>query len=216
MPYLHGMPTLNERRHQQTRAEIAEAAIGLFADRGFDAVTMDDVAAASGASRRTVYRHFPSKDDLMFERPRGWVQHFDEVVADGQPDESGLDRCLRGLRSVAGRIDATAESVVAGFQVYLQTPSLRGHHGRLDDEVFSRIYALADADLPDADNKVIDAAIIAGALVGTLNGVLVAWAAQWPARSMTELMDHALERIGPILTPDGADSLTPPGSTVRP
>ena len=204
MPYCYGVPTLTERRHQQIRAEIAEAAIGLFADRGFDAVTMDDVAEASGASRRTVYRHFSTKGDLMFERPRGWVRHFAEVVADRHPGDSGLDRCVRGLRSVARCIDATDEAVFVGFQVYLQTPSLRGTHARLDDEVFSHISALAAEDLPDDEDKVTETAVLAGALVGTLNGVLAAWAMQWPDKTMVELMDHALERVRPVLTGDGS------------
>lgn len=211
--YWYGVPNLTERRHQQIRAEIAEAAIDLFADRGFDAVTMDDVAEASGASRRTVYRHFPTKGDLMFERPRGWVRHFAEVVADRHPGDSGLDRCWRGLRSVASRIDATDEAVFVGFQIYLQTPSLRGTHARLDDEVFSHISALAADDLPDHDNKTTDTAIIAGALVGTLNGVLAAWAMQWPDKTMTDLMDHALERIRPVLTRDGSHRFSP-GPTI--
>jgi AcrR family transcriptional regulator len=171
----------------------------LFADRGFDAVTMDDVAAAAGASRRTVYRHFPTKGDLVFERPRGWVSHFDEIVADVHPGESGLERCLRALRSVAGLIDATDEAVFVGFQLYLQTPSLRVIHARLDDEVFVRISTLANEDLPGDDDKVTDAAIVAGALVGALNGVLTAWAMQWPDKTMTELMDHALKRLKPVL-----------------
>ncbi len=188
----------------------------LFADRGFDAVTMDDVASAAGASRRTVYRHFPTKSDLMFERPRGWVRHFDEVVADGPAEESGLGRCVRGLRSVARMIDSTDEAVFVGFQVYLQTPSLRGGHARLDDEVFARISALAQTDLPDDDNKITDSAIIAGAFVGTLNGVLAAWAMQWPDKPMEELMDHALERIKPIISPDDQPQRSDPSGSPTP
>ena len=203
-----------ERRHQQIRAEIAEAAMRLFADRGFDDVTMDDVATAAGASRRTVYRHFPTKGDLVFERPRGWVRHFADVIAEAPPGDSGLDRCLRGLRSVATLVDTTDEAIFVGFQVYLQVPSLRGSHARLDDEVFALIAALADTDLPDDDNKATDTAIIAGALVGTLNGVLAAWATQWPDKTMTELMDHALQRIRPALTRDGADRFSPSGSNI--
>jgi hypothetical protein len=42
VPEWHVVPNLTGRRHQQTRADIAEAAIGLFRDRGFQAVTMDD------------------------------------------------------------------------------------------------------------------------------------------------------------------------------
>ena len=67
------MPNLTERRHEQTRTEIADAAVRLFLERGFTETTMDDVAAAAGVSRRTAYRHFPSKDDLVFEQPRRWL-----------------------------------------------------------------------------------------------------------------------------------------------
>ena len=191
-------------------------AMDLFAERGFDNVTMDDVAAAAGASRRTVYRHFPTKGDLVFERPRGWVRLFADVVADTPPGESGLDRCWRGLRAVADLVDATDEAVFVGFKIYLQIPSLRGSHARLDDEVFALIAALADSDLPDHDDKVTDTAFIAGALVGTLNGVLAAWASQWPDKSMTELMDHALVRISPALTGDGRRFDPGPGVEAAP
>lgn len=191
------MPNLTERRHRQTRAEIAAAAIVLFTDRGFDDVTMEDVAVAAGTSRRTVYRHFPSKEDLVFEHPRGWIELFDQIVADDQA--SGVDRCLSALRAVSRRIDETAESVFTAYQVYLGTPSLRGIRGRMDDEVFMRFYALAAADLDDEDDKVITAAIMAGTLVGTLNGVIAAWLLEWPNRSMSELVERALMRVTPLL-----------------
>jgi hypothetical protein len=89
--------------------------------------------------------------------------------------------------------------VYATYQIYLQTPSLRGSHGHLDDKCFARFYALAETDLPDHDDKITDAAIIAGALVGTLNGVIAAWVLHWPDKTMAELMDHALKRMHPKL-----------------
>jgi hypothetical protein len=104
------------------------------------------------------------------------------------------------LRSIATLIDDTAESVHAAYAVYLQTPSLRGSRGQLDDECFTRFYALAESDLQPDDHKITDAAIIAGALVGTLNGVIAAWVLQWPNKPMSELMEHALKRMRPILT----------------
>ena len=79
------MPNLTERRHEQTRTEIADAAVRLFLERGFTETTMDDVAAAAGVSRRTAYRHFPSKDDLVFEQPRRWLGAFDREVATRGP-----------------------------------------------------------------------------------------------------------------------------------
>ena len=91
------MPNLTERRHEQTRAEIADVAVALFLQRGFADTTMDDVAEAAGVSRRTAYRHFPSKDDLVFEQPRRWLVHFDQEIATPRADEDRREMCRRGL-----------------------------------------------------------------------------------------------------------------------
>lgn len=59
---------LRERQKRETHAVIAGAAEQLFAQRGFSAVTVDDVARAAGVSRQTVFNHFPVKEDLVFDR----------------------------------------------------------------------------------------------------------------------------------------------------
>ena len=64
------MSDLVNRRAAQTRAEIVDAALELFTDQGFDATSMEQVAEAARVSRRTIYRYFPTKDDLVFESPR--------------------------------------------------------------------------------------------------------------------------------------------------
>src|SRR6188472_4655459 len=56
---------LRERKKRQTRAAIAEAAMALFLARGFDAVTVADVARAADVSEKTVFNHFPTKEDLV-------------------------------------------------------------------------------------------------------------------------------------------------------
>jgi AcrR family transcriptional regulator len=53
------------RRPRDRRAQIAEVASELFADRGFQSVKMDDIAAASGITARAIYRHFENKQDLL-------------------------------------------------------------------------------------------------------------------------------------------------------
>jgi AcrR family transcriptional regulator len=57
---------LRERKKRQTRQAIADAAMGLFAERGFDAVTVSDVARAVNVSTQTVFNYFPAKEDLFF------------------------------------------------------------------------------------------------------------------------------------------------------
>jgi len=57
---------LRARKKRQTRAVIAAAAMDLFQSRGFDAVTIADIAVAADVSRKTVFNYFPAKEDLVF------------------------------------------------------------------------------------------------------------------------------------------------------
>jgi AcrR family transcriptional regulator len=56
---------LRERKKRQTREAIAQTAMKLFAARGFDAVTVADVARAADVSEKTVFNYFPAKEDLV-------------------------------------------------------------------------------------------------------------------------------------------------------
>jgi AcrR family transcriptional regulator len=71
---------LRERQKRQTREEIARAAMELFLARGFDAVTVAQVADAAGVSEKTVFNYFPAKEDLVF--PNGeqrWMALIDKI-----------------------------------------------------------------------------------------------------------------------------------------
>ncbi|MBO9534876.1 MAG: TetR/AcrR family transcriptional regulator, partial [Solirubrobacteraceae bacterium] len=58
---------LRERKKRETRRRLAETALGLFLERGFDEVSVAEVAEAAGVSKMTVFNHFPAKEDLVFE-----------------------------------------------------------------------------------------------------------------------------------------------------
>jgi len=60
-----------ERKKQQTRQAISDVATTLFLERGFDAVTVAEVARAADVAVQTVFNHFPTKEDLFFDE-RGW------------------------------------------------------------------------------------------------------------------------------------------------
>ncbi|WP_433546897.1 TetR family transcriptional regulator [Streptomyces sp. CA-294286] len=98
-PALGGLRELKKRR---TYAAISEAAIRLFLERGFDAVSVAEVAAAAEVSKPTLFRYFPAKEDLALHR---FADHEDEsarVVRAGRAQGIGpldaLERhFLRGL-----------------------------------------------------------------------------------------------------------------------
>jgi AcrR family transcriptional regulator len=74
-----------ERRKAQTRAEVREVAQRLFAERGFDAVTIADVAAAADVAVQTVFNHFETKEALFFAERTPWVEGAAAAVAQRAP-----------------------------------------------------------------------------------------------------------------------------------
>jgi AcrR family transcriptional regulator len=198
------MPNLIERRHQLTRTEIADAAVALFIERGFAETTMEDVAVAAGVSRRTAYRHFPSKDDLVFEQPRRWLGHFDAEIATTHPGETMRQLCRRGLLAVAELIQANAESVLAAYSVFRATPSLRGANGRIEDEWFERYVDLFTPSRRPGSARALELATVAGALVGTTTMLVAVWAAR-PGADIVAMTGAVLDQLDPIW-PDWLDA----------
>ena len=94
------MPRTGARGGPQTRAKIAETASRLFLERGFDAVTVADVAKAAGVSSVTVFNHFPRKEDLFLDRAVDAEEILRSAVRDRAPD---LD-VLSSLRETALRL----------------------------------------------------------------------------------------------------------------
>lgn len=62
-----------ERKKQQTRQAISDVATALFLERGFDAVTVAEVARAADVAVQTVFNHFPAKEDLFFDQDGWWA-----------------------------------------------------------------------------------------------------------------------------------------------
>ncbi|WP_432562426.1 TetR/AcrR family transcriptional regulator [Kineococcus sp. SYSU DK003] len=65
-------PSLRERRRAETTVLVAEAALDLALEVGWDAVTVDDVAARAGISRRTFFNYFATKDEALFHNAMEW------------------------------------------------------------------------------------------------------------------------------------------------
>ncbi|WP_416203566.1 TetR/AcrR family transcriptional regulator [Xanthomonas euvesicatoria] len=81
-------PATPQRLTDRKRNAIVEAAIAQFRQHGFEATSMDRVAATAGVSKRTVYNHFPSKDALFGEILRGlWQRSAEAVNVAYRPDQ---------------------------------------------------------------------------------------------------------------------------------
>ncbi|MFF2330104.1 MULTISPECIES: TetR family transcriptional regulator [unclassified Streptomyces] len=121
--------SLRERKKQLTYQAVSDAAIAMFLERGFDKVSVAEVAAAADISKPTLFRYFPAKEDLALHR---FADHEDEaarVVAARAESESPLDALRRHFLDGLERRDPVtglcdAPEVLAYLRLLYGTPSL--------------------------------------------------------------------------------------------
>lgn len=95
---------LRERKKRQTRERISEVALGLFVERGFDNVTIAEVAEAAEVSVNTVYNYFQAKEDLVLPPDEASPQRLADIVRERSLGESAAGAVLARLRrEVRGR-----------------------------------------------------------------------------------------------------------------
>jgi AcrR family transcriptional regulator len=82
---------LRERKKQQTRQAIHDAAMRLFAERGFEATTIAEIAAAADISPRTFFAYFPSKEEAVFLKFEPAFEDFDRELRERPPGTTALD-----------------------------------------------------------------------------------------------------------------------------
>ncbi len=124
------MTGLRERKRARTHAAISEAAIALFLERGFDQVSVVQVAEAAEVSKRTLFAYFPAKEDLVIHRFADHETEAARVVRDRPPGVGPLaalrDHFLNGLRDrdpITGLNDVP--EILAFTRMVSETPALR-------------------------------------------------------------------------------------------
>ncbi|ASU84046.1 TetR/AcrR family transcriptional regulator [Nocardiopsis gilva YIM 90087] len=100
-----GTPGLRELNKQRTREAISHAATRLFIERGFDSVTIADVAAEVGVAKMTVTNHFPLKEDLVLDIHEDLITGPARTVTQRAPGESALDALSRACLAALERCD---------------------------------------------------------------------------------------------------------------
>ena len=152
---------LRETKKLATRQEIADRAMELFAARGFDHVTVAEVAAAAGVSQKTVFNYFPSKEDLFFDEVPRREAALVEAIRSRAPGET----ILAALRQLQAR--ECTRLCQPGFAVFAriieESPALQAR----ELEVMARFAQVLAAEIErelGVDER--DARLAASLLVG--------------------------------------------------
>ena len=151
---------LRESKKLQTRQAIADKAMQLFAQRGFDRVTVAEIAAAAGVSEKTVFNYFPAKEDLFYDEVPARRAALVAAIRDRRPDETMLD-ALRRLQ-----IEQCPRLCSPGFATFAriieESPALQAKELEI---MATFVQVLAEAVETELGVDERDARIAAGLLV---------------------------------------------------
>lgn len=188
-----------ERKRQFVIDELTQAALLLMADKGFDAVTVDDIVTTAGVSRRTFFRYFASKEDVVVQFLAGMGA--DIVAALGaRPVDEPPSVALRHAVwvPIAACADHSDRALLV-VRLITRTPALHARY--LERQAQWRLSLACELALrlrldPHADLYPVMAA---GMSLMALDTVLERWQAGDEEKRLAELTDQAFAIIGPAL-----------------
>jgi AcrR family transcriptional regulator len=160
-------PGLRERKKQRTREAIAEAAHRLFVERGFDAVTVAEVARAADVSEGTVFNYFATKEDLFYGRMETFEEELVGAVRERPPGESVLAAFRRFVLAGTKRLEAeeVAEVITTAARLIGGSPALQARERELVARYTQTLGELI-AEETGAQSGDVEPLAVANALMG--------------------------------------------------
>ncbi|KJC33680.1 transcriptional regulator [Bradyrhizobium sp. LTSP885] len=181
-------PGLRERKRQQTRERLTRAAMALFLERGFEATTLDDIAAAADISRRSFFHYFASKEDVVFALHEEITAALIAAVAARPRDESMLAAAENAISAMARQLDPG--EAIAMARLKRDNPALQAR----DQAKYERLErALADALAKRTGHKAEKQQARLVAMIAT--GAMRVGADLWAADGAREKPEALVKRI---------------------
>ncbi|GAA2581253.1 MULTISPECIES: TetR family transcriptional regulator [Streptomyces] len=198
---------LRERKKQRTRDALLRAALELFATRGYDETTVDDIAAAVDVSQRTFFRYFAGKEETAFFVPRLAEGLVVQALQVRPPDEAPLEALRRAVLESWDTISEAVEEIVPidlhlrVYRVIESTPALFAAHLRRSaelEEQLARIIAEREGLDVDADPR---PRIVVALFGGVIRVTERLWSAgdELSLAGMRQLTTTYLDQVGPAL-----------------
>ena len=189
-------PTLRERTRRAVHAEITATAMRLFAENGFDATTVDQIAREAGISRRSFFHYFGSKEDLVLGDTIALGESVRDAL-DARPADEPAWAAIRGAFEVLQANAMPSTDQLALLRLYHDAPSLRAKHlekhlrwQELLAPDIQRRLGIPETASPDPRARAFVAAALA-----CLDAALDAWYESGGTADPAQLFDDAIATI---------------------
>jgi AcrR family transcriptional regulator len=165
--------SLRERKKASTRARLIEVAVELFVTKGFEATTVEEVAAACEVSPRTFFRYFATKEDLLFADPDERSAQILDVIARRPRREAPIETLRAAMLELSDIYEANRPTLVMRRRVFQSTEALRGRQfERQTRGVHSLAVAIRGRE-PGLSE--LEARVIAGAATAAMRAAIETW-----------------------------------------
>jgi AcrR family transcriptional regulator len=186
---------LRERKKERTRHELMAVAAQLFNERGFDHVTIEEIAAAAEVSPRTFYRYFPAKEDLVL----GNVDESARTLIDAlraRPDGEPILDSIRGLvRDLATDFEADIDTQRSRAAVLESTPSLKLRNAERQGILEEALAPVIAERLGSSVATDLKPRLIAACAVAAIRVASATWIAGGAHGSLLPIVDEALAML---------------------
>lgn len=182
----------------QTRAVVrsllAQTAMQLFAEKGFDETTVEEVAAAAGVSRRTLFNYFRTKEDLAMS---GLAEQGDVIAArlGARPANEDVWVSLRYSFLVLDEIEASAENRLAIVSMLFDNDSLRAGHAEKQARWTDLLAPLIEPRFPASQARSFEARAIVATAITCLQAATEEWLRLRGSTPLFDLYDTAVEAV---------------------
>jgi AcrR family transcriptional regulator len=188
---------LRERKKTRLRQTIVREALRLFAERGFTGTTVDDIAGAADVSRRTFFRYFDHKEDVLL----GWLDEVGEDVAAclaARPhSEPPLDAVRASVLTLVEGYRERAADALAGARVIESTPAVRARErekqGEWEDAIANELCKRLGRSIAARRR----ARLLAALSVGALSASIAIWRAEAGRPDLADLVRDAFDLLAP-------------------
>jgi len=186
---------LRERKKEKTREALAVAALRLFAKRGFDHVTVEDIATACDVSPRTFFRYFASKEDVLFADGDAYRVQLLSALDEQPADRAPVDRLQAAMHELAAFYVEQRDTIRRRHQLVQSTPSLRTRASERQQRW--------EADLVDhlrrspgaAKVRDLDLRLIVAATTAALRVAVDVWIEADDSGDLTAIVDDVFQRL---------------------
>jgi AcrR family transcriptional regulator len=190
--------SLRDRKKAATRDRLMTVALRLFAQRGFDATTVEDIAAAADVSPRTFFRYFPNKVDVLFGDHQDFVALMRDTLATRPADEAVLDAVRRASLMWIDRVLTDPALFLVRSRLAATVPAAHAHSRYLDAE-YEDVIAAAVADTRNTDPaRDLEARLFARAVWAATRAARDVWLATEddPRRLVNDAFDRLEHGLG--------------------